>query len=491
VDYEKLVQALVDAADLSNISSEARLFVDNHAFTIAYILMREKDEIKARKSEQVLSDWLKSIVHIVSEDLAAASQSGHVCKTLPAFLELFDEVHDRRWGDAPLGLENLLPNLVAYLKASDTHPLLFPKWDAIMTILKQLKPFGSCDDTFDVVRMVMIRLAIEEELLRLDDDALDILKEIKAAVNYHPPKKRRNMPYFIELYRDVILCMIHSQKMSLKQIGWDQIDTVIKYSVKLRPYPLGLLVIGAGDEEINGTYVIEPDNLSDNGFLSGVGYIKIDTRGDEDNNANGPMIAINDSWSICRTDKLGKRCELYYRWSTSEFERDRPTDKTTWYVGRKGSVSPGPIVEHIGLIDFRKALERDIIKWAINDILELAVKDVNCSPCDDVRDSAATAIMSVLGSVETYLDLVVKTMSLKRTLRVAENDQFAVANQDHTEVIRWIEDIENITVICKGIDIGKGASHELTLFGLSKDDALDHLSRLRDRLKEFIGMVSQ
>lgn len=250
------MRGLSGALDYCSSSKEARSFIDNYIVTIVALLMEDKSNIIASKSEHTLISWLVVVVEIVSNDLEAALLSGRVCETLPAFTEIYDDVSGysiRSNGRDPLRIRNqfhdtnIVYNISLYLSALTELSLPFPSWGVIDKILQLVKYDASLEfsmqPALNIARAAMLQLSDEAELLKLDDDVLDILELVKGVYDNVPKQFRHSAASdFIEMHCKVILLLVSSSSGSLKMMGWSQIDTVTRECAKFKPYPYAFKV---------------------------------------------------------------------------------------------------------------------------------------------------------------------------------------------------------------------------------------------------------
>lgn len=188
-----------------------------------------------------ISTCLDSVLEVVSNDLAAASKSADVCKSLQALLDIFDEVSGYQEDDldeviAGFHRANGFHHLGCYLsKLCATSD--FPQFGAISTMLRifhrnreaRLEKDSTAsnvdmsrNDANSITDEVILHLLSldDEHFTHCSDDAIEIFKlveNISATLSNHRPY---SIHIYFETYREFVLKLMKSSNLATRLASW-------------------------------------------------------------------------------------------------------------------------------------------------------------------------------------------------------------------------------------------------------------------------------
>ncbi|KAL3790092.1 hypothetical protein HJC23_013603 [Cyclotella cryptica] len=438
VDVTKAIQSIHDASHYCKgamYSKEARSFIDSCMPRIVSILVQNIDlgdtDVGSSENAHVKS-CLEVALEIVSNDLAAASVADCECKTLSVLTDIFDEVMGVQDADhlemrRKFEEANGFCHLGWYLstKAEGRDTLHFPQIDTIYTILDVVKKSkSSCgcseDDALVISDAVMLHLCCldETQLIRLDSDSIEICNLVHEI--YHDAtilrgmlfdSFDRNLFHYFDFKRAFILKLIRTSSAPLKLLGWTELRAIIEQSAEKRPLPRAIVVDGAGLEEVNGIYEVDPKLVATDGRLKRnhvVSYVKrapLSNEGVNEDGADSDEQIVLSPWNIFRL--VGGKKEFLYR-SRAPFNSNRRPPKSGWRI-EKGA-RPSPAVKSVGLLLLtgdESTLEHDLVEWIFCcDVFKVVLEDL-ASNNEDVRSEAKKAIQSMMESIGQFLDFLI------------------------------------------------------------------------------------
>lgn len=410
----RLTAALVSACryckDLTH-SQEARFFLDIQMQNIVRILMELLDMGESNAPERVaIKTCLGSALEVVSYDLAEASMTADVSRSLQVLLDIFDEVN----GELP-GQRDLITkfqesdgfrHLGWYLSKLRTTSG-FPPFDAISTIVKVVTEINAKDhiEASTITDEIMFHLLSVDEasLMHVCDDAIDMCRLIQKTCTKFSKTNPSILYLYFDLYRGFILKLIKSPYASLRIIGWAEIasDRIAGTCIKNRPPPRAFVVREeARYDSVNGLYEIDPETISKDGWPKHArmtSYTKTPCSKFEETRGKRDKIRLtgNDFGRVS-----GIRVEFH------RLVEDR------WEVFHQLSTD-SPSVCAVGM--FRPAngkyssLEHDLVVWIIeHDILEMIGRDIGSA--GDLNKQSINAGRMVFKAIGNILQFILDRM---------------------------------------------------------------------------------
>jgi len=303
--------------------------------------------------------------------------STDACLVCKAVMEHFLSLNDRNIRKLKTNIDDG-NNVLLYLSlyATTKHiPLLVRVFGLFRSIpkLDRSSPNDELqvakDNTKTIVETVM------RHILGLDEDALEKVStksysELRSQLLLISEIDMSIVSFFFNYWRQFALKLVTSQSLKVRCLGWNEIDSLIKESAKLRPPPNTIVVSEAERSFFNGTYTLDPESIR------GSGCLKPNTKPEylrkvPDNDPEGAGKTLTIHYSPARwylVDDEGLQYEhKAVRYNTNLL----PT--TRWDTSAE--VGVGPIMKAESLVPTdEETLEHQLAEWAIkNELIELAL----------------------------------------------------------------------------------------------------------------------
>eukprot|EP00956_Cyclotella_meneghiniana_P017962 scaffold29662_cov95-Cyclotella_meneghiniana.AAC.2 len=337
----RLTAALVSACryckDMA-YSREARMFIDIQMQNIVRILIELLEMGESNASEKdAIKTCFGSALEVVAYDLAEASMTANVCRSLQVLLDIFDEVNvelpDQRDLISRFQESDGFRHLGWYLSKLQTTSG-FPPFDTISTIVKvvhkklssQIESEISAQDHLEastIVDEIMFHLVSvdDESLIHVCDDAIDICRLIQRPCTKLSNVDPSTIYLYFDLYRGFILKLIKSPSSSLRMAGWAEIaSNSIAGMWTNQPPPRAFVVREEGCyESLNGLYEIDPETISKDGWpklARKTSYTKTSCNTSEETAVKGDnRLTISGLLEFHRL--VEDRSETFQRWTDS------------------------------------------------------------------------------------------------------------------------------------------------------------------------------
>jgi hypothetical protein len=432
-----------------------------------------------------IKSCLETVLEIVSIDLAEAAKLEVTCKTFQVLIQIFDEAIDYQ--------ANEYNELVARFKYHDGfHRLqqylvvlsgtaLFPGLDEISTVLTVLRKAVSVMKSFfwggieekrryreqhadffgDVIvisRCIMYQLLSfdDDTLVRLDDDSIDICKQVEqifSSVRLYYPRSMFMSGYY-DLFRMFLYRLVSISSGPLKLIGLIELQAMAQTHLPDRPAPRAYFVQGAGTDLVNGIYMLKTDEIIGvDGFLGLIFetcYVKVSGDCDDYHNKTTAEESKDVVLSYCDEDgrwfiykQGGDRKDIdFYATKIEEYYDNVIVPCSGWM--KIDGIDPLPTVTPIGLampagMEY-STQEHDFVDWMLKmDVFGLVVNDAQ-NDCygADVRSEAQKAKNALVKSIERVLDLVLQTIPDQSVLALVAGEDVSLNENGAIQFVELI-----------------------------------------------------